>query len=72
MGLTKLSPITYIKKYRINKSIELMNLGKYTHIEISEMTGFGSPSYFSTAFKQEKGMGPREFINQLKGSTLTG
>ena len=49
-----------------------MNLGKYTHIEISEMTGFGSPSYFSTAFKQEKGMCPREFINQLKGSTLTG
>ena len=70
MGLTKLSPITYLKKHRINKSIELMNLGKYTHIEISEMTGFGSPSYFSRAFKQEKGMSPREFVNQLKDSTL--
>jgi len=71
IGLTKLSPITYIKKHRINKSIELMNQGKYTHIEISEMTGFGSPSYFSTAFKQEKGMSPREFANQLKESTVT-
>jgi signal transduction histidine kinase/DNA-binding response OmpR family regulator len=66
MGLTKLSPITYLKKHRINKSIELMMLDKYTHIEISEMTGFGSPSYFSRAFKQEKGMSPRDFLNQFK------
>jgi len=66
MGLTTLSPISYLKKHRINKSIELMNLCKYTHLEISEMTGFGSPSYFSRAFKQEKGMSPREFANQSK------
>ena len=71
MGLTKLSPITYLKKHRINKSIELMYLDKYSHIEISEMTGFGSPSYFSRAFKQEKGMSPREFLNQLKEESLT-
>ncbi len=66
MGLTMLSPNTYIKKHRINKSIELMQMGKYSLIEISEMTGFGSSSYFSTAFRQEKGMSPREFLNQLK------
>jgi AraC-like DNA-binding protein len=66
MGLTMLSPNTYIKKHRINRSIELMQLGKYSLIEISEMTGFGSSSYFSTAFRQEKGMSPREFLNQLK------
>lgn len=65
MGLTKLSPITYLKKHRINKSIELMLLEQYSHIEISEMTGFGSPSYFSRAFKQEIGMSPREYVNQL-------
>ena len=72
MGLTKLSPITYLKKHRINKSIELMSQDKYTHIEISEMTGFGSPSYFSRAFKQEKGMSPRDFLNHLKEESVTG
>jgi len=66
MNLTKLSPIAYIKKYRINKSVEFMNSGKYTLTEIGEMTGFGSPSYFSTAFKLEKGISPREFLNKLK------
>ena len=70
MGLTKLSPIAYLKKHRINKSIELMYLDKYSHIEISEMLGFGSPSYFSRAFKQEKGMSPREFLNQLKEESV--
>ena len=66
MNLTKLSPIAYIKKYRINKSVEFMNSGKYSLTEIGEMTGFGSPSYFSTAFKQEKGISPREFVNKIK------
>lgn len=66
MSLTKLSPIAYIKKYRINKSVEFMQSGKYSLTEIGEMTGFGSPSYFSTAFKQEKGISPREFLNKIK------
>ena len=72
MGLTRLSPIAYLKKHRINKSIELMYQEKFTLIEISEMTGFGSPSYFSKAFKQEKGISPREFINQLKEKVNAG
>lgn len=71
MGLTMLSPNTYIKKHRINKSIELMQQGRYSLVEISEMTGFGSSFYFSTAFKQEKGMSPREYINQLRDQTAT-
>jgi DNA-binding response OmpR family regulator len=66
MSLTNVSPISYIRKYRINKSVELMQTGRYSLAEIGEMTGFGSPSYFSTAFKQEKGTGPREYINQLR------
>jgi DNA-binding response OmpR family regulator len=70
MGLTKLSPIAYIKKYRINKSVELINSGNYSLTEISEMTGFGSPSYFSTVFRQEQGVSPREFISQIKESKV--
>jgi DNA-binding response OmpR family regulator/two-component sensor histidine kinase len=63
IGLTSLSPIAYIRRYRINKSIELMAVGKYSLIEISEMCGFNTQSYFSTAFKQEKNMTPSEYMN---------
>jgi signal transduction histidine kinase/ligand-binding sensor domain-containing protein/DNA-binding response OmpR family regulator len=72
MGLTKLSPISYIKKYRINKSVELIHSGNFSLTEISEMTGFGSPSYFSTVFRQEQGVSPREFLNQMKENKVYG
>ncbi len=62
IGLTSLSPVAYIRKFRINKSIELMASGKYSLSEISDLTGFSSQSYFSTAFRQEKSVTPTEFI----------
>lgn len=66
--LTSLSPIAYIRKFRINKSIELMATGKYSLSCVSEMTGFSSQSYFSTAFKQEQNISPSEFLNRPKNS----
>ena len=62
LNLTSISPVEYIRKYRINKSMEFMATGKYSLSEISDMTGFSSQSYFSTVFKQEKNVTPTEFI----------
>ncbi len=72
MSLTSLSPIAYLKKYRINKSVDLINSGNYSLTEISELTGFGSPSYFSTVFRQEQGVSPREYLSQLKENKVYG
>ncbi len=66
MSLTKLSPVTYITKFRINRSVEFMQTGKYSITEIGELTGFRSPSYFSTAFKKELGVSPRDYLNKQK------
>ena len=63
LSLTSISPVEYIRKYRINKSIELMATGKYSLSEISDMTGFSSQSYFSTVFKQEKNVTPTEYMD---------
>lgn len=63
LSLTSLSPVAYIRRFRINKSIELMSTGKYSLSEISDLTGFSSQSYFSTAFRQEKNTTPSEFMN---------
>ena len=68
LSLTSLTPISYIRKCRINKSIELISSGVYSLREVSEMTGFSSPSYFSTAFKQEQNITPTDYINQIKAS----
>ncbi len=64
--MTNITPIAYIKKYRIEKSIELLTKTDLSIQIVSDMVGFGSPSYFSTAFKQEKDISPTEYIAQLK------
>ncbi len=66
LSLTSLSPIAYIRKFRINKSIEFIATGKYSLNQVSEMAGFSSPSYFSTAFRHEQNVTPSEFINLPK------
>jgi signal transduction histidine kinase/DNA-binding response OmpR family regulator len=68
LSLTSISPVEYIRKYRINKSIEFMAEGKYSLSEISDMTGFSSQSYFSTVFKQEKNVTPTEFMDSQEQS----
>lgn len=66
--LTRLSPLTYIKKIRLNYSQELIKTGKYTLTEVSELSGFSSLSYFSTAFKNEYTYSPSSLMNDKRKS----
>lgn len=68
MCLTKLTPVAYIKKYRINKAIILMHEKEMSFRDISDAVGFGSPAYFSTAFKQEMNMTPSEYVKKLSSA----
>ena len=65
-AITHTSPNAYIAKFRLNKSLELLHEFKYSVSEISEMTGFRNASYFSTLFKKEQGLTPREYIKKIK------
>lgn len=51
----------YINKIRIEKAKSLIENSDLPIIEISEMTGFTSQSYFSTAFKAYTGMTPTQY-----------
>jgi len=61
VSLTKITPNDYLRKYRINKSIDLMNEGARNLGEISDMCGFSTPGNYSVAFKKEKGVSPKQF-----------
>lgn len=56
----------YITKIRLEKAKSLIESGKLPIVEISEMTGFTSQSYFSTAFKAYTGMTPSQYKKQVK------
>lgn len=51
----------YLNRYRITKSIELLNTHRYTIYEISSLTGFMDPRYFSKVFKKYLGVLPSQY-----------
>ena len=59
-ALTDQSPSDFINSVRLNHSRDLLLTKKYTISEISELCGYGSLSYFSTAFKKYFGKSPIE------------
>ena len=61
VSLTKITPNDYLRKYRINKSIELMNEGIQSLGDISDSCGFSTPGNYSVAFKKEKGISPKQY-----------
>ena len=58
----------YITKIRLEKAKALVETTGLSIVEISEMTGFTSQSYFSTAFKAYTGMTPSQYKKQKASS----
>lgn len=59
-ALSDQSPTDFIKTIRMTHALDLLQSHKYSVTEVSEMCGYSSPSYFSTAFKNFYGKSPNE------------
>lgn len=55
----------YLEEYRVNKSFSLVQSGKYSMTQITEMVGFSNPSRFASAFRKRFGCNPGEY-NSVK------
>jgi AraC-like DNA-binding protein len=60
ISLTGLSPIDFLKEYRLNEALKLLKKNAGDISEIADETGFGSVSYFSKCFKRQYGYSPSE------------
>lgn len=58
----------YIRKLRIEKAIELMNIKDYSLTEIAYLTGFSDQSHFTRIFKQHSGKNPSAYRKEFKKS----
>ena len=60
------SPSTLLKEARMKVAADELIAGKLSIAEIATKSGFSTPSYFSTAFRDWFGMTPSEYISQNK------
>lgn len=65
-ALTGESTNDFIRHIRFNKAVKLLEEGAHTMAEISYLTGFNTPSYFTTSFKRHFGCSPTEYAERLR------
>lgn len=53
--------VEFLNEYRVKKAEELLRDIKYKIYEISELTGYSDPHYFSKIFKHVTGTTPKDF-----------
>lgn len=58
---TGLTISQYIKKEKLSEAKYLLLHDTYSILEISELLGYDSPSYFSSDFKKHYGLSPRQY-----------
>lgn len=65
--LTDLAPNEFIRTVRLKKALILLRSRRHNVSEVSNMTGFNDPLYFSRCFKKQFGFPPSNLIkNQVK------
>ena len=65
LSVTEISPKDYITRYRINKSVEMIQKGVESFGDISYQCGFSSQSIFSVTFKKVKGISPLHYKKSI-------
>ena len=61
ISLTGKSPNSFVKEYRLNMALHLLNKQTDNISEIAFKTGFNSPTYFSKCFKETFGILPSNY-----------
>lgn len=69
ISLTGKSPNIFIKEYRLNRALKLLNKQIGNISKIAYDTGFNSPAYFSKCFQETFGVLPSTYIRQSVSNT---
>ena len=58
------SPMEYVKKYRIKRSLDFLDQKDYSIMQVAEMVGFDSQSYYTKVFRGMMKCTPQEYRRQ--------
>jgi len=56
-----LSPVEFIRNVRLKQGVKMLKNKSISVSEVAYICGFSNPKYFSTCFKEEFGVTPKEF-----------
>jgi AraC-like DNA-binding protein len=59
--------MTYLRRYRILRARELLEMTDFSIIQVAMQTGFSEGAYFTRAFQREVGMSPRAYRRSRRG-----
>lgn len=68
--LTNKNISQYIREFKIQYAMKLIDLGERNIQFLVDQTGFGSFSYFSTSFKSYMNISPRDYIKSVQSSQI--
>lgn len=63
---TGITPMTYLKIYRLEKSLKMLKSGENNISEIASRCGFSDANYFTRCFKSHYGVPPKQYKNNVK------
>lgn len=63
-ALTGIAPADFIRNIRMQEAARLLKSKRYNVAEVSDMTGFADPKYFTDIFKKYYGMPPSVYMKQ--------
>ena len=63
-SLTGQTPNDFFNVYRMNYAAKLLKGGKYKISAVANMVGFNSSSHFSTLFKKQFGVSPKDYYEE--------
>ncbi len=63
-AITGQSALEFIHRVRFREACRMLEQGGFTVSEISDRTGFSTPSYFATCFKKYMGCNPSDYMKK--------
>lgn len=66
----RMTPVEYIKSYRLQKACQMLTKGRESVTEVSHACGLGSSSYFGKVFREYAGCTPLEYRRKWQDSDI--
>lgn len=67
-SITGKTPLDFILEIKMQHACKLLESKNYSISQVADMVGYGDRRYFTTSFKKEIGISPRDYQNGMRAN----